>query len=228
MEVRTDQINGFLPLFSHHHNSDLSYFLDLSDEPGDGEPFGLSIDEQRDVSIGRGQGHQRGHFCLFPMDPEDRIGFELRDHMIATRSTDFNQCFCPVPTVSQDIEFTGKREAKVFDHPLGQNNFGLKRTTSTGSLGMIESGPEGEEELLIKQGRKDPLMTKDIGHVLSMVLMPATSGDMGPCLMNERIIDDKKENRSARKPQNKKKPFQRRLGHLLHSPTVLSQESSKA
>ena len=36
MEIGTDQINGFLPFFFHHHNSDLSHLLDLSDEPGDG------------------------------------------------------------------------------------------------------------------------------------------------------------------------------------------------
>ena len=77
MEVRTNQINGFFPLLFHDHDSDLSDFLDLSDEPGNGESFGLPIDEQRDLSIRGGQGEQGGHFCLFPMDPEDRIGFEL-------------------------------------------------------------------------------------------------------------------------------------------------------
>ena len=71
-------------------------------------------------------------------------------------------------------------------------------------------------------------MAKDIGHVLSMVFMPATSGDMVPCLLNERIIDNKKENRLGRDSQDTEELLQRRLGHLLHSPTVLSQESGKA
>ena len=102
--------------------------------------------------------------------------------MRATHSTDFKQCFCPVPTVSQNIEFTGKREAKVFNHPFGQSNFGLKIPTSLGSFGMIEPSPEGEEKILIEQGGKDPLMTKDVGHVLRMVFIPTTSGDVLPVL----------------------------------------------
>ena len=81
---------------------------------------------------------------------------------------------------------------------------------------------------MVKQGREDPLMAKDIGHVLSMVFMPATSRNMGPCLVNERIIDDKKENRLDGKSQDMEELLQRCLGHLLYSPTVLSQKSGKA
>jgi len=77
MEVGTDQIKGFFPFLFHDHDSDLSHFLDLSGESGNGKSFGLPIDKQRDLSIGGGPGEQGGHFCLFPMDPEDRIGFEL-------------------------------------------------------------------------------------------------------------------------------------------------------
>ena len=71
-------------------------------------------------------------------------------------------------------------------------------------------------------------MAKDIGHVLSMVFMPATSWDMVAGLVNERIIDDKKENRSGRKSPNMEELIQRCLGHLLHGPTVLSKKSGKA
>ena len=148
--------------------------------------------------------------------------------MIATRSTDFNQCLCPVPTVSQDVEFTRKREAKVFDHPFGQSNFGLKIPTSLSSFGMIEPRPEGEEEILIEQGGKDPLMTKDVGHVLCMVFMPTTSWDVVSCLVNKCVIDDKKENRSGCDSQDAEELLQCRLGHLLCSPTVLSQKPGKA
>ena len=148
--------------------------------------------------------------------------------MIATRSTDFNQCFCPVSTVSQDIEFTGDRETKVFDHPFGQSNFSLKIPTSLGSFGMVESSPEGEEKIPIEQGRKDPLMTKDVGHVLCMVFMPTTSGDGVSCLVNERVINDKKENRSGCDSQDAEELLQCHLGHLLGSPTVLSQKPGKA
>ena len=71
-------------------------------------------------------------------------------------------------------------------------------------------------------------MTKDIGPILCMVLMPTTSGNMGSCLVNERIIDNKKENRLGRESQDTEELFHDRLGHLLNSPTVLSQESGEA
>jgi hypothetical protein len=93
---------------------------------------------------------------------------------------------------------------------------------------MIESSPEGEEEILIEQGGKDPLMTKDVGHVLCMVFMPTTSGDVGSCLVDKGVIDDKKENRSGCDSQDTEELLQCRLGHFLCNPTVLSQEPRKA
>ncbi len=71
-------------------------------------------------------------------------------------------------------------------------------------------------------------MTKDIGHILCMVPMPTTSRNMGSCLVNERIIDNKKKNRLGRESQDTEELFQGHLGHLLNSPTVLSQESDEA
>jgi hypothetical protein len=77
MEIGTNQINGFLPLLPYDHDSDLSHFLDLAHEPSNEESFGLPINEQRDVPIGGTQRDQRAHLCLLPIDPEDRVGFEL-------------------------------------------------------------------------------------------------------------------------------------------------------
>jgi hypothetical protein len=71
-------------------------------------------------------------------------------------------------------------------------------------------------------------MTKDIGHILGMVLVPATSGDMVACFVNERIIDNEKENGLGRDSQESGEPLQCRLGHFFRSPTVLSQESGEA
>ena len=46
--------------------------------------------------------------------------------------------------------------------------------------------------------------------------------------MNKCVINDKKENRSGYDSQDAEELLQCRLGHLLHSPSVLSQKPGKA
>ena len=70
-------------------------------------------------------------------------------------------------------------------------------------------------------------MAKDIGHVLSMVFMPATAWDMVACLVNERIIDNKKEDRLGVNSQGIEKLVQGGLDNLFHSPDVLPQKSGE-
>ncbi len=143
MKMGTDQIDRFLTFFFHDHNSHFPEILDLSDEPGDVELFGFPVDENRDLPIRRSERQQGCHFCLLPLNPKVRIGFELRDHMIPTRSADPDQGFGPVPTVGQDVESTRNGESKSLKNLFGQSDFRLKRTTPSGALGMIEFGPEG-------------------------------------------------------------------------------------
>ncbi len=71
-------------------------------------------------------------------------------------------------------------------------------------------------------------MAKDIGHVLGMILMPTTAGNLLTCLFNKSVIHDKKEDIPGRDPQRLEELMQSGLRDLLHSPKVFSQESSKA
>jgi hypothetical protein len=143
VKIGADQIDGFFTFFFHDHDSDFPEVFDLTDEPGDVELFVFSIDQNRDLPIRRSERQQGCHLCLLPMNPEVRIGFELRDHMITTRSTHPDQGFGPVPTVSQNIEPTRNGESKSLKNLFGQRDFRLKGTTSSRALGVIEFGPEG-------------------------------------------------------------------------------------
>jgi len=70
-------------------------------------------------------------------------------------------------------------------------------------------------------------MAKDRGHMLSMILIPTTSGHLSSCLLDDGIIDDEKEDRRGFDLQAMEELVQSRLHHFLHSPTVSSQESGK-
>ena len=143
MEMGTDQIDRFLTLFLHDHDSDFPEIFDLTDDPGDPELFCFSIEKNRDLPIRRSDREQGRDLCLVPVNPEDRIGFELRDHMIATCSAHPDQGLSPVPTVGQQIEPARNRQDEFLNNLFGQYDFRLKRTASSRTLGMIEFGPEG-------------------------------------------------------------------------------------
>ena len=148
--------------------------------------------------------------------------------MVATLSTDQNQRFGPVPAIGQDIELTRDWQYKGSDDLLSQGDFGLKRAATPRPFRMIELGPQGQKKIFVEQGREDPLMAKDIGHVLGMILMPTTAGNLLTCLFNKGVIHDKKEDIPDRDPQRLEELTQGRLRDLLHGPKVFSQESSKA
>jgi hypothetical protein len=71
-------------------------------------------------------------------------------------------------------------------------------------------------------------MAKDIGHVLGMILMPTTAGNLLTCLFNKAIIHDKKDNIPGSDPQRPEELTQSGIHNFLHSPKIFSQESSKA
>jgi hypothetical protein len=228
MNIRTYKVNGFLTFFLHHNDGYFPQAFNVSNKPGDVECFGFSIDEKGNLSIGRNEIQKTCHVRFVPLNPENRIGFELRNHMIATLSTDQNQRFGPVPAIGQDVEFTRDRQCKGSDDLLSQGDFGLKGAATPCPFGMIELGPQGQKKIFVEQGREDPLMAKDIGHVLGMILMPTTAGDLLTCLFNKGIIHDKKENISDRDPQRLEELIQGDLGDLIHCPNAFPQESSEA
>ncbi len=70
-------------------------------------------------------------------------------------------------------------------------------------------------------------MAEDIGHVLSMILIPTAPWNLFPCLLDKGIIDDEKQNRRGFDLQGVEELVQSRLHHLLRGPNALSQESGK-
>ena len=71
-------------------------------------------------------------------------------------------------------------------------------------------------------------MAKDIGHVLGMILVPPTAWNLFPCLLNQGVIHDKKEDIPGRDPQGPKELTQGNLRKFLHRPNALAQKSSEA
>ena len=71
-------------------------------------------------------------------------------------------------------------------------------------------------------------MAKDIGHVLGMIFMPTTAGNLLACLFSKGVIHNKKEDIPDSDPQRLEELMQSGLRDLLHRPRVFSQESSKA
>jgi hypothetical protein len=84
------------------------------------------------------------------MNPKVRIGFELRDHMIAARPADLDQGLRPVPTIGQYVEFTRDGEVELLDDSFGQLNLCSEVATSLRSLRMIEFSVKGQEEVPTK------------------------------------------------------------------------------
>src|SRR4030066_866752 len=101
--------------------------------------------------------------------------------MIAPLATGLSPRFGPVPAIGQDIELTRDRQCKGSNNLLSQGDFGLKWAAPPRPFRMIELAPQGQKKIFVEQGREDPLMAKDIGHVLGMILMPTTAGTLSTC-----------------------------------------------
>jgi hypothetical protein len=200
MEIGGDKITGLLSFFSHDHDGDLAEFLDEANKSSDLKSSVLSVEGKRDLSVGRMKGREGRHLGSFPVDEDNGIGPQLRDHMVTPCSTELSQRLSPIPAICQKIDFTGDREAKRLKHLFDQEDFGSKRAASFGPFRVIEVGPEGQKEVSIKEGKQDPLVAKDMGFVCSL-FMPGTSGHLPACLLSNGIIHDKKEGRMGFDPQ---------------------------
>ena len=71
-------------------------------------------------------------------------------------------------------------------------------------------------------------MTKDIGHILGMVLVPRTTGDLFSTLLGDRIIDDEKDHAMGFDPEGIEERPQGDLQQSLLSPDVFAEESGEA
>lgn len=227
MEIGGDKITGLLSFFSHDHDGDLAEFLDEANKSSDLKSPVLSVEGKRDLSVGRMKGREGRHLGSFPVDEDNGIGPQLRDHMVTPCSTELSQRLSPIPAICQKIDITGDREAKRLKHLFDQEDFGSKRAASFGPFRVIEVGPEGQKEVSIKEGKQDPLVAKDMGFVCSL-FMPGTSGHLPACLLSNGIIHDNKEGRMGFDPQMMEELRQSDLCDLFHGPHILSEEPGEA
>ena len=70
--------------------------------------------------------------------------------MIAAAPRDLNQLLGPIRAIGNHIEFARNRKLEVSDHSLGDGYLGIEPTASFGRLAMIESGPKGQNKVLVK------------------------------------------------------------------------------
>ena len=67
-------------------------------------------------------------------------------------------------------------------------------------------------------------MTKDVGHILSMIFMPGTPRDALACLLDQGVIDNKEQDRLGFDSQGREELKQSGFDNLFHGPDILSQE----
>jgi len=199
MEIRGNQITRLLSFFFYHHNGDFTEVLDESNKPSDLKSSVFSIEGKRDLSVGRAKVRESRYFSSFPIEQENRIGPQLRDHMVTPCPTELSQRFSPVPAICQKVDFTGDREAKSLKHLFDQEDFGSKGAASLGPFRVIEVGPERQKKVLIKEDKQDPLVTKYMGFVGSL-FMPGASRHLPACLLGNGVIHDKKQSRMVFDP----------------------------
>jgi hypothetical protein len=132
--VGRNQITRLLSFLLDDDHRHQAKAFNETDKFGDLYRLAFAVKKERNFSISRGFRIQFGNFCPFLMDPNHRIGFQLRDHMVAQLPTGFNQLFGPIPTVDQKIKLARRRQTETLKHPLGQSDFGPEATASFGPL----------------------------------------------------------------------------------------------
>lgn len=148
--------------------------------------------------------------------------------MVAIIPARQSQFFGPVPAVSQNIEFAGPGQVNMLEDLFRQGDFRLEASASLGPFGMIEAGRQRHESLFIQERRQDPLVAKDIGQVLGMILIPTASGNFLPGFFDNRIVQEQKDNRAGLNLKGMEEFLKRQGQDLIHSPGILSQEPGEA
>jgi len=144
--------------------------------------------------------------------------------MVAITPTKQGQFFTPVPAIGQNVELTGHGQAQALKDLLGQGDLGVETSTSFGPLGVVESSPQGQDRLFIEEGRQDPLVAKDVSQVLGMILIPSAAGNLLPCFLDNRIIQEKKDDGARLNLEDMEELLKSRSQDLIHGPGILAQE----
>ena len=74
MEIRADKIARFFPFFFHDHDRNFSEVLHEANKPSDLKGPVLSIEEKRELSVGRSKGREGRYFSSVPIDEDNGIG----------------------------------------------------------------------------------------------------------------------------------------------------------
>ena len=144
--------------------------------------------------------------------------------MVVITSTKQGQFFASVPAIGQNIEFAGHGQAQALKDLFGQGDFRLESSASFGSFGMVEAGPQGQESLFIEERRQNPLVAKDIRQVLSMILIPSAAGDLLPRFLDNRIVQEKKDDGAGLNLEGMEVLMESRSQDLIHGPGIFSEE----
>jgi len=148
--------------------------------------------------------------------------------MVAIIPARQSQFFGPVPAVGQNIEFAGLGQEQALEDLFRQGDFRLETSASLGPFGMIEAGRQRQESLFIQECRQDPLVAKDIGQVLGMILIPTASGDFLPGFFDDRIVQEQKDDRAGWNLKGMEEILQSQDQDLIHRPGILSQKPGEA
>ena len=148
--------------------------------------------------------------------------------MVATTLAKQGQFLTPVPAISQNIEVTGRGQAQALKDLLGQGDLGVEPSASFGSLGVVEPGPQGQESLFIEESRQDPLVAEDISQVLGMILIPSTAGDLLSRFLDNRVVQEKKDDGAGLNLKDMEELMESRGQGLIHGPGIFPQKPGEA
>jgi len=148
--------------------------------------------------------------------------------MVAITPTKEGQFLTPVPAIGQNVELADHGQVQALKDFFGQADLGVETSASFDSLGMVEPGPQGQDRLFIEEGRQNPLLAEDISQVLGMILIPSAAGDLLPRFLDNRVVQEKKDDGAGFNLEGMKEFMDSRSQDLIHSPGILSKEPGEA
>jgi len=144
--------------------------------------------------------------------------------MVAVTPAKQGQFFTPVPAIGQNVELAGHGQAQALKDFFGQGDFCLEASASFGPFGVIKPGPQGQDRLFIEERGQNPLVAEDIRQVLGMILIPSASGDLLPRFLDNRVVQEKKDDGASFDLEGMKEFMESRSQDLIHGPGILSEE----